>query len=41
MDLRRYPASKQLDEQELLSLWWYQPYIFADDVVSGVAPGFL
>lgn len=38
MDLRRYPASKQLDREELLSLWWYQPYIFSDDIVSGMAP---
>ena len=40
MDLRKYPGVKKLDEQELLSLWWYQPYIFADDIVSGVAPRF-
>ena len=38
MDLRKFPRSGNIDEQELLSLWWYQPYIFADDIVSGVAP---
>lgn len=36
MDLRKYPATQHLDQDELLSLWWYQPYIFADDIVSGV-----
>ena len=40
MDLRKFPASKNLDEQELLSLWWYQPYLFTDDIVSGLAPRF-
>ncbi len=40
MDLRVYPATKDLDERELLSLWWYQPVIFADDIAAGVAPRF-
>ena len=38
MDLRRFPAAKTIDREELLSLWWYQPYIFADDIVSVMAP---
>ena len=36
MDLRKFPATRHLGEEELLSLWWYQPYIFSDDIVSGV-----
>ena len=36
MDLRTFPATQHLDQEELLSLWWYQPYVFADDIVSGV-----
>ena len=38
MDLRKFTRSSGIDEEELLSLWWYQPYIFADDIVCGVAP---
>lgn len=38
MDLTRYPLTASLDEEELLSLWWYQPYTFSEDIVSGIAP---
>lgn len=38
MDLRKYPKVKTIDEKELLNLWWYQPYIFTDDIISGIAP---
>ena len=41
MDLRNYPVPENLDEQELLSLWWYQPYIFSNDIASGVPPRFV
>ena len=37
MDLRKYSGGR-VDEKLLLSLWWYQPYIFSDDIVSGIAP---
>jgi len=35
MDLRGYPGAKGLDEDELLGLWWYQPFNFTDDIVAG------
>ena len=41
MDLRNYPVPTNLDERELLSLWWYQPYIFSDDIASGLPPRFV
>ena len=41
MDLRRFPGAQQIDRNEILSLWWYQPYFFADDLVSGVAGSWL
>lgn len=37
MDLRKYSPSR-IEEEVLLSLWWYQPYIFSDNIVSGEAP---
>ena len=40
MDLRTFPEIKNINQEELLSQWWYQPYIFADDIVSGAAPRF-
>ena len=41
MDLRNYPVPTNLDERELLSLWRYQPYIFSDDIASGLPPRFV
>ena len=38
MDLRKFPAVKDISEQEIMSLWWYQPYIFSDDIVTGIPP---
>jgi len=35
MDLRRYPAAGGVDQDELLGLWWYQPFRFSDDIVAG------
>jgi len=40
MDLTKYPGTAQLDQEELMSLWWYQPYTFSNDLVSGLAPQF-
>jgi len=37
MDLRTYPGVGKFDRDVVLSLWWYQPYFFADDLVSGIA----
>ena len=40
MDLRKYNQniSSLISEKELLSLWWYQPFIFSESIISGAAP---
>ncbi len=40
MDLRKYANAQSIGEEDIISLPWYQPYIFSDDIVSGVAPQF-
>ena len=37
MDLRKY-TQKKPDQEKMMSLWWYQPYIFSNDLICGVAP---
>ena len=37
MDLRACPNRWEFSDEDL-SLWWYQPYIFSNDVASGIAP---
>ncbi len=37
MDLRNCPGAGNFNKESILSLQWYQPYLFADDLASGIA----
>ena len=37
MDLRKY-GRKPADPKAMMSMWWYQPFIFSNDLACGVGP---
>ncbi|MHB8110096.1 MAG: hypothetical protein ACYDHW_08695, partial [Syntrophorhabdaceae bacterium] len=37
MDLRKFGVNNDI-KNDLMQHWWYQPYIFDDDIISGIAP---
>ena len=38
IDLRKFQANLNVSEDELMTLWWYQPFIFSDDIITGASP---